>query len=526
MTNSKIARNIMFSGPSPSTGMHDKYKFATIKTKNIVVNNEIKTNNIVVNQVQVNKSIKTSRIESDNIISNQVLPSSIDLNNLDLGNNPTFNLADKYYYKDTVSRSRVEIINQDVDILNTIYNSKYIKHIIIGSQQNKFKIDSNTDKSYLERNVSDNHPFINYHTYKESIPEYAKICLQALLLDDLSFNIIIDNSEHENNNNYFLINIDPDNIPLRPKWGPMILNQGILGDCYAFSTSEVISFAYTKLIRELNSSYTDEILHIISNYMLPSMIYIEKLYNRSLATLVNSKTPFDNGGSNIYACYNYLIQDSNILEFQYNYPLLLTANLPSISSVNTQQYLVNEYIDKVINDTPNDILSVAKSYQYYKKILDTSNNKIHNIKFKMLSVLTAEMYLGNDPSYNSQKINQHAHLLNHYKHIILNRTIDLLNNDYAINISFPIGTERFKDSSNTIFNTPQEQKHIEGGHAVVIVGYDNSKNYFIIQNTWGEGNGINNTGYYYLPYTVINSILKLNIYQFTENWFAMHFYII
>ena len=42
-----------------------------------------------------------------------------------------------------------------------------------------------------------------------------------------------------------------------------------------------------------------------------------------------------------------------------------------------------------------------------------------------------------------------------------------------------------------------------GGHAVMAVGYDDTKNSFIVRNSWGEGWGIG--GYFYLPYWYIST---------------------
>lgn len=41
-----------------------------------------------------------------------------------------------------------------------------------------------------------------------------------------------------------------------------------------------------------------------------------------------------------------------------------------------------------------------------------------------------------------------------------------------------------------------------GGHAVLVVGYDDDKNHLIVRNSWGEGWG--DKGYFYLPYDFIN----------------------
>ena len=50
------------------------------------------------------------------------------------------------------------------------------------------------------------------------------------------------------------------------------------------------------------------------------------------------------------------------------------------------------------------------------------------------------------------------------------------------------------------------QERIEGGHAVLAVGYDDGKGRFMIQNSWGASKG--DKGYYYMPYQYLtNTIL-------------------
>jgi C1A family cysteine protease len=50
-------------------------------------------------------------------------------------------------------------------------------------------------------------------------------------------------------------------------------------------------------------------------------------------------------------------------------------------------------------------------------------------------------------------------------------------------------------------NVAREQ--LLGGHAVCIVGYDDSKSWFIVRNSWGTGWG--DRGYFYMPYQVIQN---------------------
>jgi C1A family cysteine protease len=50
---------------------------------------------------------------------------------------------------------------------------------------------------------------------------------------------------------------------------------------------------------------------------------------------------------------------------------------------------------------------------------------------------------------------------------------------------------------------PAPNESVVGGHAVMAVGYDDSKNAFIIRNSWGNAWGLQ--GYFYMPYTYITS---------------------
>lgn len=48
---------------------------------------------------------------------------------------------------------------------------------------------------------------------------------------------------------------------------------------------------------------------------------------------------------------------------------------------------------------------------------------------------------------------------------------------------------------------PGQKEKILGGHAVLIVGYDDTKKVFIVRNSWGESWG--DKGYFYIPYSVV-----------------------
>jgi C1A family cysteine protease len=48
---------------------------------------------------------------------------------------------------------------------------------------------------------------------------------------------------------------------------------------------------------------------------------------------------------------------------------------------------------------------------------------------------------------------------------------------------------------------PSPTEAVVGGHAVMAVGYDDSQNWFIVRNSWGEGWGMK--GYFTLPYAYL-----------------------
>jgi len=51
---------------------------------------------------------------------------------------------------------------------------------------------------------------------------------------------------------------------------------------------------------------------------------------------------------------------------------------------------------------------------------------------------------------------------------------------------------------------PGYDEEVKGGHAVMAVGYDDSSQSFVVQNSWGEGWG--DHGFFYMPYAYIGDI--------------------
>lgn len=58
---------------------------------------------------------------------------------------------------------------------------------------------------------------------------------------------------------------------------------------------------------------------------------------------------------------------------------------------------------------------------------------------------------------------------------------------------------------------PLPNESLLGGHAVVVVGYDDTKKLWIMRNSWGTSWGIN--GYFYLPYAYLTSDMASDLWN-------------
>lgn len=54
-----------------------------------------------------------------------------------------------------------------------------------------------------------------------------------------------------------------------------------------------------------------------------------------------------------------------------------------------------------------------------------------------------------------------------------------------------------------ILNIPAADEYVVGGHAAVVVGYDDSQSRFIVRNSWGAGWGM--AGYFTMPYDYLTN---------------------
>ena len=71
----------------------------------------------------------------------------------------------------------------------------------------------------------------------------------------------------------------------------------------------------------------------------------------------------------------------------------------------------------------------------------------------------------------------------------------------VVGISVYESFESAEVSKTGIVPMPSQDERLLGGHAVLVVGYDDSKQSFIMRNSWGTSWGQN--GYFTIPYTYL-----------------------
>ena len=80
----------------------------------------------------------------------------------------------------------------------------------------------------------------------------------------------------------------------------------------------------------------------------------------------------------------------------------------------------------------------------------------------------------------------------------IKRMKEYLAKGYAMQIGFTVYSSYKQADKTGIIPYPSKNESVEGGHSVLIVGYDDEKEAFLIQNSWGESWG--DKGFGWLPY--------------------------
>lgn len=72
-------------------------------------------------------------------------------------------------------------------------------------------------------------------------------------------------------------------------------------------------------------------------------------------------------------------------------------------------------------------------------------------------------------------------------------------------VGFPVYDSFYKPVKGVI-NLPKEGENINGGHAVLLTGYDDNQKFFKMKNSWGQDWGMK--GYAFLTYSFVDSFKK------------------
>jgi len=125
-----------------------------------------------------------------------------------------------------------------------------------------------------------------------------------------------------------------------------------------------------------------------------------------------------------------------------------------------------------------------------------------------------------EPSANLYKIASQCQLKTCYKLAIAGIMSDhakaALNSGFPIVMGFKVyeSFETVAVANTGIMPIPKPSEKLLGGHCVVIVGYDDKKNAFLVRNSWGTGWGCRSDGnvlgtkprgYFWMPYSFVNS---------------------
>lgn len=95
-------------------------------------------------------------------------------------------------------------------------------------------------------------------------------------------------------------------------------------------------------------------------------------------------------------------------------------------------------------------------------------------------------------------------------------SLSVMQNALASGLPFVAGItvyESFESdsaASTGVIPMPAKGEQLLGGHAILVVGYDNSKQHFICRNSWGTSWGLK--GYFYLPYAYLTGALASDMW--------------
>lgn len=229
----------------------------------------------------------------------------------------------------------------------------------------------------------------------------------------------------------------------------------------------------------------------------------------------------------VYNCYHksfYIIQINEIATYNLidNYDIIPIYNQYELNSCTAFaiSYIFSYYV--LIEKPFNDIIKIFNgselSLYYHERLIMERRYKVEYTDFNYgvyidCAINAIELYgmcFEKINEYDNNVMNFDEEPDNSLKYYKVNREytkkliVSIDNFKKAINNNLPIifGMQWYDTFNNGTITLPI-MGNIQGGHAVVCVGYDDNKQVFIIRNSWGMSWGSN--GHFLLPYDYFNT---------------------
>jgi C1A family cysteine protease len=210
------------------------------------------------------------------------------------------------------------------------------------------------------------------------------------------------------------------------------------------------------------------------------------------------------------------LRDTNLLPDVYDQGNLGSCTANALCTAFEYEY------KRQFNGSETDIISPSRLFLYYNERViensvgyDSGASIRDGIKvLNKLGVCKESMCPYNIQTFDIKPtVNAYLDAQNYksIKYKKLSKTLDSIKS--ALTLSYPVSFgfsvyESFEDpdgvSHTGIFNIPAIGEKILGGHAVLIVGYNDETDLFLIRNSWGEDWGPLG-GYFWMPYEFIIS---------------------
>lgn len=318
----------------------------------------------------------------------------------------------------------------------------------------------------------------------------------------------------------------PKSVDLRP-WSGTPLNQGVIGDCFAHAAVEIIQNAYGRKLKMTNK-YKDRDIKQFTNAIIPSVTFATNTFYFLQHQYAPLRFSLSQGGFCNMVLKSLSEMDGIPLGVMDQFPKIIQilsdlqeiygeeyfSKFKEIYSCKDQLYYIEEYFDKLI-EPPSSVLSSVstKVTNYYK-----------NLKIYALLLERDEIFFPYNCSENhlygfEQKRNKKGELLwfdengqettTKSRYGVPKSTGDeyielykqVLNKKVSFNFNLPVYSNFPISGLDCVLYPPTPSDKMLGGHAIIVEGYDDDRQVFIMKNSWGIA--YCEAGYFYMSYDFV-----------------------